>query len=165
MNILVAPNSFRGSLDAFEIADIVESSFKDVSKNFEITKIPIADGGDFTAEILVRNLQGYWKTVEVLNPLGRPTTARLGLTYNHIGIVELSEASGTRLLSDAELNPLKTTTFGTGQLIKAALDEGCQKIIVCLGGSATNDGGVGLLQALGVRFLDKDGKAIGFGGQ
>ena len=122
MNILIAPNSFRGSLDAFEIADIVESSFKDVSKNFEITKIPIADGGDFTAEILVRNLQGYWKTVEVLNPLGRPTTARLGLTYNHIGIVELSEASGTRLLSDAELNPLKTTTFGTGQLIKAALD-------------------------------------------
>lgn len=165
MNILIAPNSFRGSLDAFEIADIVESAFKDVSKNFEITKIPIADGGDFTAEILVRNLQGYWKTVEVLNPLGRPTTARLGLTHNRIGIVELSEASGTRLLSDAELNPLKTTTFGTGQLIKAALDEGCQKIIVCLGGSATNDGGVGLLQALGVRFLDKDGKAIGFGGQ
>ena len=165
MNILIAPNSFRGSLDAFEIADIIENAFKDNSKNFEITKIPIADGGDFTAEILVRNLKGYWKNIEVLNPLGVPISARLGLTHNHIGIVELSEASGTRLISDAALNPLKTTTFGTGQLIKTALDEGCQKIIVCLGGSATNDGGVGLLQALGVQFLDEDGKEIGFGGQ
>ena len=165
MNILIAPNSFRGSLDAFEIADIIENAFKDNSKNFEITKIPIADGGDFTAEILVRNLNGYWKNVEVLNPLGMPISARLGLTNNHIGIVELSEASGTRLINDTALNPLKTTTFGTGQLIKAALDEGCQKIIVCLGGSATNDGGVGLLQALGVQFLDSSGEEIGFGGQ
>lgn len=164
MNILIAPNSFRGSLDAFEVADIIEQAFQSVSRNFEITKIPIADGGDFTAEILVRNLDGYWKDVEVLNPLGQPTTARLGLTESGVGIVELSEASGTRLIKDSELNPMITTTYGTGQLIKAALEEGCHKIIVCLGGSATNDGGVGLLQALGVQFLDKDGKEIGFGG-
>lgn len=164
MNILIAPNSFRGSLDAFEVANIIGKAFEDVSRNFEITKIPIADGGDFTGEILVRNLNGYWKTVEVLNPLGQPTKARLGLTENGVGIVELSEASGTRLISHSELNPMKTTTYGTGQLIKAALEEDCKKIIVCLGGSATNDGGVGLLQALGVRFLDKDGEEIGFGG-
>lgn len=164
MNILIAPNSFRGSLDAFEVADIIGKAFEEVSRNFEITKIPIADGGDFTAEILVRNLDGYWKDVEVLNPLGQPTIARLGLTENGTGIVELSEASGTRLIQDSELNPMKTTTYGTGQLIKAALDEGCKKIIICLGGSATNDGGVGLLQALGVRFLDKKGEEIGFGG-
>lgn len=164
MNILIAPNSFRGSLDAFEVADIIGKAFEDVSSNFEITKIPIADGGDFTAEILVRNLEGYWKDVEVLNPLGQPTVARLGLTESGVGIVELSEASGTRLIKDAELNPMMTTTYGTGQLIKAALEESCHKIIICLGGSATNDGGVGLLQALGVRFLDKDGKEIGFGG-
>lgn len=164
MNILIAPNSFRGSLDAFEVADIIGKAFEDVSRNFEITKIPIADGGDFTAEILVRNLEGYWKDVEVLNPLGQPTVARLGLTESGVGIVELSEASGTRLIKDAELNPMMTTTYGTGQLIKAALEESCHKIIICLGGSATNDGGVGLLQALGVRFLDKDGKEIGFGG-
>ena len=164
MNILIAPNSFRGSLDAFEVADIIGKAFEDVSRNFEITKIPIADGGDFTAEILVRNLEGYWKDVEVLNPLGQPTVARLGLTESGVGIVELSEASGTRLIKDAELNPMMTTTYGTGQLIKAALEEACHKIIICLGGSATNDGGVGLLQALGVRFLDKEGKEIGFGG-
>ncbi|MGB1120559.1 MAG: glycerate kinase, partial [Saprospiraceae bacterium] len=164
MNVLIAPNSFRGSLDAFEVADIIGKAFEDVSRNFEITKIPIADGGDFTAEILVRNLEGYWKDVEVLNPLGQPTVARLGLTESGVGIVELSEASGTRLIKDAELNPMMTTTYGTGQLIKAALEEFCHKIIICLGGSATNDGGVGLLQALGVRFLDKDGKEIGFGG-
>ena len=164
MNILIAPNSFRGSLDAFEVADIIGKAFEDVSRNFEITKIPIADGGDFTAEILVRNLEGYWKDVEVLNPLGQPTVARLGVTESGVGIVELSEASGTRLIKDAELNPMMTTTYGTGQLIKAALEEACHKIIICLGGSATNDGGVGLLQALGVRFLDKEGKEIGFGG-
>ncbi|MFK7946782.1 MAG: glycerate kinase [Saprospiraceae bacterium] len=164
MNILIAPNSFRGSLDAFKAADIIAKAFEEVSQNFEIVKIPIADGGDFTAEILVKHLNGYWKTVEVLNPLGKSITAKLGLTKSGVGIVELSEASGTRLIKDAELNPMITTTYGTGQLIKAALDEGCKKIIVCLGGSATNDGGVGLLQALGVQFLDNEGKEIGFGG-
>ena len=164
MNILIAPNSFRGSLDAFEVADIIGKAFEDISPNFEITKIPIADGGDFTGDVLVKNLGGFWKTVEVLNPLGKPIEARLGLTEKGVGIVELSEASGTRLIKKSELNPMVTTTYGTGQLIKAALEEGCEKIIICLGGSATNDGGVGLLQALGVQFLDKDGKEIGFGG-
>ncbi|NJN78747.1 MAG: glycerate kinase, partial [Saprospiraceae bacterium] len=116
---------------------------------FEITKIPIADGGDFTGDVLLRNLGGDWHTMEVLNPLGQPIEARFGITKSGVGIIELSEASGTRLLKETELNPLITTTYGTGQLIKAALDAGCKKLILGLGGSATLDGGVGLLQALG----------------
>ena len=164
MNILIAPNSFRGSLDAFQVANIIGKAFVEASSDFEITKIPIADGGDFTGDVLVRNLGGEWKTVEVLNPLGQPIQARFGIINQTTGIVELSEASGTRLISDDDLNPMITTTYGTGQLIKAALDEGCKKIIVGLGGSATNDGGIGALQALGVKFLDKDKNSIGFGG-
>lgn len=165
MNILIAPNSFRGSLNAFEVADIIGKAFTDVSPNFEIIKIPIADGGDFTGDVLLRNLGGNWQTVEVLNPLGLRIKSRFGITNEGVGIVELSEASGTRLLEETELNPMVTTTYGTGQLIKAALDAGCKKIIIGLGGSATVDGGVGLLQALGVKFLDKSGNEIGFGGE
>ena len=165
MNILIAPNSFRGSLDAFEVADIIGKAFKDVNPNFEIVKIPIADGGDFTGDVLLRNIGGRWETVEVLNPLGELIEARLGITDDGVGIVELSEASGTRLIAESALNPMIATTFGTGQLIKAALDFGCKKIIIGLGGSATVDGGVGLLQALGVKFLDKSGNEIGFGGE
>lgn len=165
MNILIAPNSFRGSLDAFEVANIIGKAFKDVNPSFEITKIPIADGGDFTGEVLLRNIGGRWETVEVLNPLGELIEARLGITDGGVGIVELSEASGTRLIAESARNPMITTTFGTGQLIKAALDFGCKKIIIGLGGSATVDGGVGLLQALGIKFLDKSGHEIPFGGE
>jgi|GEM_PF-43514 glycerate kinase len=165
MNILVAPNSFRGSLNAFEVADIIGKAFADVSSGFEIVKIPIADGGDFTGEVLLRNIGGRWETVEVLNPLGEAIQSRFGITDDGVGIVELSEASGTRLIKSSELNPMITTTYGTGQLIKAALDAGCKKIIIGLGGSATVDGGVGLLQALGVKFLDKLGNEIPFGGE
>lgn len=164
MNILIAPNSFKGTLSTFQVADVIERAFADVSPNFEITKIPIADGGDFTGEVLLENLGGKWKSVSVLNPLGEPIEAQLGITNDNVGIVELSKASGISLLEKSALNPLITTTYGTGQLIKAALDEGCHKIIIGLGGSATNDGGVGLLQALGMRFLDKDGVEVGFGG-
>jgi glycerate kinase len=165
MNILIAPNSFRGSLDAFQVADIIGKAFKDVNPNFEIVKIPIADGGDFTGDVLLRNIGGRWETVEVLNPLGELIEARLGITGDGVGIVELSEASGTRLIAESEYNPMIATTFGTGQLIKAALDAGCKKIIIGLGGSATVDGGVGLLQALGVKFLDKSGNEVAFGGE
>jgi glycerate kinase len=165
MNILIAPNSFRGSLDAFEVADIIGKAFKDVSPNYEIIKIPIADGGDFTGDVLLRNIGGRWETVEVLNPLGKVIESRFGITNDGVGIVELSEASGTRLIEESQLSPMTTTTYGTGQLIKAALDAGCKKIIIGLGGSATVDGGVGLLQALGVKFLDKSGNEIGFGGE
>lgn len=164
MNILIAPNSFRGSLNAFEVADIIGNAFEAANPNFQIQKIPVADGGDFTGDILLKSKGGEWKTITVLDALGKPIEARLGITKDKVGIIEVSEASGTRRIGRKELNPLITTTFGTGQLIKAALDEGCQKIIVGLGGSATVDGGVGLLQALGVIFLDKDGEAIGFGG-
>jgi glycerate kinase len=164
MNILIAPNSFRGSLDAFQVADIIGNAFEEANPNFQIQKVPIADGGDFTGDILLKSKGGEWKKITVLNALGKPIKARLGITKDKVGIVELSEASGTRRIGKEGLNPLITTTYGTGQLIKAALDEGCEKIIVGLGGSATVDGGVGLLQALGVVFLDKDGEPIGFGG-
>jgi glycerate 2-kinase len=164
MNILIAPNSFRDSLDAFQAAETIARAFLSVNKDFKIQKMPIADGGDFTAEILLKNKGGRWKTVTVLDALARPIAARLGILKDGTGVVELSEASGTRRLAPNELAPMHSTTFGTGQLIRAALEEGCSKIIVGLGGSATIDGGVGLLQALGVQFLDANGQEIGFGG-
>lgn len=164
MNILIAPNSFRGTLDTFQVANIIEKAFMEVSSNFEITKLPIADGSKFTDEVLLRNLGGRWKTVRVLNPLGQEIEAQLGITLDNVAIIELSKASGINLIEKNNLNPSITTTYGTGQLIKAALEEGCKKIIIALGNSATTDGGVGLLQALGVQFLDKEGKEIGFGG-
>jgi len=164
MKILIAPNSFRGSLNAFEVADSIEKGFKSVSSLFEIDKFPIADGGDHTAKILINALKGEFKKTEVLNPLGIPIQVLLGITKDHTAIVELACASGTNLLNSEELNPLNTTTFGTGQLIKAALDEGCRNFIIGIGGSATIDAGVGMLQALGVKFTDKQGEEIKFGG-
>lgn len=166
-HILIAPNSFRDSLDAFQVADIIERAFLTIDTNFHITKMPIADGGDFTGAVLVKALNGTWRAVEVLDPLKRTIRSKIGIvTLNHqsTAIIELAEASGTKLLNRSELNPIVTTTFGTGQLIKAALEMGCQRIIIGVGGSATVDGGMGIMQALGVQFFDKTGRLLDTGG-
>lgn len=165
LNILIAPNSFKGSLNALEAADIIEQAILSVAPDWHTTKLPIADGGDFTSGVLVNALDGNFKSVEVLDPLGRTISSQFGIANNDTAIIEMADASGIKLLETTELNPMKATTYGTGQLIKAALDEGCKEILIGIGGSATVDGGIGMLQALGVRFLNRNGKEVGLGGE
>ncbi|MCR4429932.1 MAG: glycerate kinase [Tepidanaerobacteraceae bacterium] len=189
MKIIIAPDSFKGSLTALQAAEAIERGVKRALKdkketqNFtenmiyngglpdsdfkcdvEIIKIPMADGGEGTVEALITTLGGKTVTTRTLDPLGREIDSFFGILPDGTAIIEMAAASGLNLIKPGERNPLKTTTYGTGQLIKTALDKGCRKIIIGIGGSATNDGGVGMAQALGVRFLDKQGKEIGFGG-
>jgi glycerate kinase len=190
MKILIAPDSFKGSLTAIQAAEIIERGIKralaseikkkegneeklesndefykaDIKNNVEITKVPMADGGEGTVEAILIAAGGHVVTARALDPLGRDINSFFGILPDGTAVIEMAAASGLNLIKPHERNPLKTTTYGTGQLIKAALNTGCRKIIIGIGGSATNDGGVGMAQALGVKFLDKQGKEIGFGG-
>jgi glycerate 2-kinase len=159
MNILIAPNSMKGSLNAPDFATAVEKGFRTVSPVFNIRKIPVADGGDFTGEILNKAFSAKTFVTTVNDPSGKKTEAKYGI-FQNTAIIEMAEASGMRLLKKEELNPLINTTFGTGQLIKAALDRGCTKIILGIGGSATIDGGIGMLDALGFSFYDKNDRPL-----
>ena len=127
----------------------------------EVRIIPLADGGEGTAEVLVEATGGVIKEVEVHDPLMRLNSASYGILGDRTtAVIEMAAASGIERLKPAERNPWHTTTFGTGELIKHALDEGCRRIIIGLGGSATNDGGIGMASALGIMFIDKYGKGI-----
>ncbi len=163
--IIVAPNSFRGSLNAFQVADAIIAGFRRTIPDVEIVRIPIADGGELTIDVLVNSLGGQILQETVLDPLCNPVKASYGLLGDGTtAVIEMSRASGVSLIAPELLNPMQATSYGTGQLIKAALDVGCRKIIVGLGGSATVDGGAGMLQALGVKLLDNQGRQIGYGG-
>jgi glycerate kinase len=165
LKIVVAPNSFRGSLDAFAAARRISAGFQTTFPDTEIVEVPIADGGDGTMGVLQHFLGGEIKETGVLNPLGKTVSARWAiLRGGEAAVIEMAEASGMRTIPEDDLNPLKATSYGTGQLIRAALEEGCRKIIIGVGGSATVDAGAGMLQALGVRLLDKNREEIGFGG-
>ncbi len=164
MNILVAPNSMKGSLDAFTFADIVEKAFLNCSDKFKVRKIPVADGGDFTAEILGKQLGAEIKTLQVRDPLGREINSRYFFS-GKTAVIEMAEASGMKLLNSNELNPLKTSSFGTGQLIRDAVNHGCDNILLSIGGSATVDGGTGMLQALGFQFFDKKNNLLNINGK
>lgn len=157
--ILVAPNSMKGSLNAFDFADIVEKAFLKVSGDFVIRKIPVADGGDFTGEILRRALNAKNVEVEVKDPLNRPVSAKYAVSEK-TAIIEMADASGLKLLKTGELNPLKTSSFGTGQVIDHAIKLGSTEILLGVGGSATVDGGTGMLQALGFELLDENGSHL-----
>lgn len=163
MKIIVAPNEFKGSLSALKVATHIERGIRRVFSSAQCELYPVADGGDGTLDVMVQNMGGDFVLIPVLNPVGAPVEARLGI-IGKTAVVEMAEASGLRLLRRDQLNPMRTTTYGTGQLIKAALDHGCQRIIVGVGGSATVDGGIGMAQALGIKLLDKNGKAIPYGG-
>ncbi len=159
--ILLAFDSFKGSLTSAEVADAFEEGLRSISPNFCVKKVCMADGGEGTAEALVSTLGGEWIEVEVLDPLMRPICARYGLVDDgQTAVIEMSEASGLTLLSEEERNPLKTSTYGTGQLIADSLARGCRKILVGIGGSATNDAGTGMLSALGFRFFDAEGHLL-----
>ncbi len=156
MRILIAPNSMKGSIDAFQFADIVAEAFQSVSNDFEIRKLPVADGGDYTGPVLSRALNGISVSVETEDPLGR----KLNATYFRAGktaIIEMASASGFTLLTTKEANPWITTSRGTGIMIQHAWQNGCREILLGVGGSATVDGGIGLLGALGFVFYDHKG--------
>ena len=165
MKIVIAPDSFKGSLTAVEVSDAIEQGIREIFPESEIVKIPMADGGDGTAHCLVNATGGKILIEKVTGPLGDEVLASYGILGDKkTAVIEMAEASGLTLVPENRRNPLVTTTYGTGQLIKFALDQGCRKMIIGIGGSATNDGGAGMVQALGAKLLDKDGEEIGFGG-
>ena len=165
MKIVIAPDSFKESLTALEVANAIETGFKRIFPNAEYVKLPMADGGEGTVQSLVDATQGRLIEAEVTAPLGNQVKSFFGLSGDgKTAIIEMAAASGLHLVPMDKRNPCQTTSFGTGELIKQALDLGVQHIILGIGGSATNDGGAGMLQALGLRLLDKNGQSIGFGG-
>ena len=165
MKIVVAPDSFKGSLTAIEVSDAIEQGIREIFPEAEIKKIPMADGGDGTVQCLVNATGGKILKEKVTGPLGDEVWASYGILGDKkTAVIEMAEASGLTLVPANKRNPLITTTYGTGQLIKSALGQGCRKMIIGIGGSATNDGGAGMVQALGGILLDKGGEEIGFGG-
>ncbi|WP_282014770.1 glycerate kinase [Marinifilum flexuosum] len=159
--IIIAPDKFKGSLTGIQFCDAIEKGIRKHVPDIEIEKLPLADGGDGTVEVLQYYLDGEMISLNVNDPLGRKVEA--SYLYSKIkktAFIEMAEASGIRLLSNEEANPLKTSTYGTGELIKDALDKGVEHIILGIGGSATNDAGMGMARALGCRFFDKDNKEL-----
>lgn len=159
MRILVAPNSMKGGIDAFRFADIVTAAFQSVSSAFEIRKLPVADGGDYTGPVLSRALNALPVKVMAEDPLGRSTEA-LYYRTDDMAIIEMAAASGLRLLTTIEADPWRATSAGTGTLIQHARKSGCSQILLGVGGSATVDGGIGMLGKLGFTFADIDGNQL-----
>jgi len=167
MRVLVAPDKFRGTLTAAQAARAIAAGWRRVRPDDELEEVPMADGGEGTLDALVAGLGGERRRARVSGPLGDPVDAEYGLVPGAggpIAIVEMARASGLQLISESRRNPLRTTTRGTGELILAACAEGPATVIVCIGGSATNDGGAGMAQALGARLIDASGRDIGPGG-
>ncbi|GAN52852.1 glycerate kinase [Tanticharoenia sakaeratensis] len=155
--ILIACDSFKESLSAFEVNAAIEDGFRHVFPDARYVLLPMADGGEGTAAILSRTTGGMLHTRSVRGPLGAPVAAHFGvLGDGRTAVVELAEAAGLALIPEVARDPLLASTYGVGELISAALDLGCNRIILALGGSATNDGGAGMAQALGIRFHDAD---------
>ena len=165
MRILLAPDSFKGSLTASQVAASMERGIKKILPRAQTVKLPLSDGGEGLVDALVGATGGKILGQQVTGPLGKWVDACWGILGDgKTGVIEMAAASGLTLLPPEQRNPMLTTTFGTGELIQAALRHGCTRLIVGIGGSATNDGGVGMAQALGIRFLDKQGNSLPFGG-
>jgi glycerate 2-kinase len=165
MKIIIAPDSFKESLSSLEVARQIEAGFMEIFPDAEILKLPAADGGEGTVEALVAATAGEIRKVRVSGPLGTPVDAFYGVCGNgRTAVIEMAAASGLALVPTNRRNPLLTSSFGTGQLIRQALDDGLRHLIIGIGGSATNDAGAGMLQALGVRLLDGQGQDIPAGG-
>ncbi len=160
MKIMIAPDSFKGSLSASEICDLVECAAKEVFVDCEVEKMPVADGGEGTVESILATLEGEKVVVEVKDPLGRDIVATYGIFNDNKAIIEMAEASGLPLVSTEDRDVMHSNTFGTGQLILDAIEKGCTTIYMAIGGSATNDGGMGCANALGVKFLDENEKEL-----
>ncbi|MCF8778743.1 glycerate kinase [Vibrio sp. IRLE0018] len=165
MKIVIAPDSYKESLTAMDVAIAIEKGFKQVLPDAHYVKLPMADGGEGTVQSMVDATGGTIIEHTVTGPLGQNVDGFFGLLgEGKTAVIEMAAASGLHLVSPELRNPLITTTLGTGELIKAALDHGVEHIIVGIGGSATNDGGIGMAQALGIKLLDAHGNALGHGG-
>lgn len=161
MNVVIAIDSLKGSLSSMEAGDSISQGIRRVIPEADIHVRPLADGGEGTVEALVSGMNGTYCDLTVCGPLQTPVNCRYGMiAKTGTAIIEMSGAAGITLLSDSEKNPLYTTTYGVGEVIKDAIGRGCRKFIIGIGGSATNDGGVGMLQALGYDFLTADGRQI-----
>ena len=159
--IIVASDSFKGSLSSLGVAEAASKAIHEIEPHCEVVKVDVADGGEGTMDALRRTLGGEKVFIEVSDPLGRPIQASYVILEDGVtAVLEMAVASGLPLLALAERNPLNTSTFGTGQIIADALSRGCRKFLVGIGGSATNDAGMGMLQALGVRFYDAAGAEL-----
>ena len=165
MRIVIAPDSYKESLTALEVATEIEAGFREIFPDAEYLKLPMADGGEGTVAAMVASTGGTLIEVTVTGPMGDPVLACYGLTGDgKTAIIEMAAASGLALVAPHLRNPWETTSSGTGELIRAALDNGANHLIIGIGVSATNDGGAGMLQALGVKLQDISGDEIGFGG-
>lgn len=165
LTIVLAPDSFKESMTAKEVCESMEAGIKKINKDITCIHVPMADGGEGTMQSLVDATCGKVHSLDVIGPLGDEIKAEYGILGDgEIGILEMASASGIHLVPKEKRNPLITTSYGTGQLIKACLDKGVKKLLIGIGGSATNDGGAGVVQALGGKLLDKEGNELDFGG-
>lgn len=160
MKVVVAVDSFKGCMTSNEVNQAVSNGIKMVFPDAEVIKVPIADGGEGTVETLIEGLGGELIEKEVNGPLMKPVIAKYGILKDQTAVIEMASASGLPLVKSNERNPLKTTTYGVGELINDAINRGCRNFIVGIGGSATNDAGCGMLQALGYRFFDQEGTEL-----
>ncbi|POP44018.1 glycerate 2-kinase [Superficieibacter electus] len=165
MKIVIAPDSYKESLSASEVAQAIEKGFREIFPDAQYVSVPVADGGEGTVEAMIAATQGTEYTAQVTGPLGEPVEASWGISGDgKTAFIEMAAASGLALVPPAQRNPLITTSRGTGELILQALEHGARNIIIGIGGSATNDGGAGMVQALGAKLSDADGNDIGNGG-
>ncbi|MQS74852.1 glycerate kinase [Companilactobacillus halodurans] len=165
MKIVLAPDSYKNSLTAKQVAQSMRKGFEKVYPDAKYLNVPMADGGEGTVQSLVDAKNGQIIAETVTNPLGKKTTAKYGLINDgKVAVIEMAEASGIQYINQFTQNPYITTTFGTGELMKSAIDRGAKTIIIGIGGSATNDGGAGMAQALGAHLLDNQGEELSFGG-
>ncbi len=161
MHILIAPNAFKNSLDAAAVATAIQLGLRQSHLSFTCECFPVGDGGDGTGDLLAKQMNGVFIDAGVCDPLGRKIKTHFGLIdEGKTAVIEMANASGLRLLKKDELDPLRASSFGTGELIKLALDKDVQRIIIAVGGSATVDGATGILKALGIQFLNSEGKDL-----
>lgn len=161
MKVLIAPDKFKGSLSAREVCDTIASAIRESGKPFQLDCVPMADGGEGTCEILTYSRGGRWETCETVDPLGKRISTAYGVSPDKkTAYIEMASASGLHLLEEAERNPVRTSSFGTGIMIRDALANGATEIVLGIGGSSTNDGGIGMAAALGYRFLNADGDEL-----
>lgn len=165
MKMLVSADKYKGSLSALEVCTIIGNAIRKVDRSIEVVVGPMADGGEGTVDTLVESEKGRYVKVRVKDPLGKVINSKFGIIKKDIAVIEMALASGLWLVPHDKRNPMETTTYGTGELIRKALDMECRKVIIGIGGSATTDGGMGMAQALGVKFYDENENLLGFGGK
>lgn len=161
LKVVVAVDSFKGSATSQEVATSIEKGILKYSKNITVKKVPIADGGEGTIDAIVDSLKGKYEFITVTGPFDEKVKSKIGIIKDNTAVLEMAESSGLNLISKDKLNPYKATTYGVGEMLKYVLNKGVREIYIGIGGSATNDGGAGMLSALGVKFYDGNNREIG----